>query len=154
MKTVRFLFNTLCQCMAEDLLEDGAHRKIGGPGHIIEIDESKFGKRNYNRGRIVVGKWVLEEFCRTTDECFLVECPNNRRDHHILFCLIKLYVSPDTTILTDKWRGYSALPQQGFVHLVVNHSRGFTPTHVKGCGFKQRYTCSVAMEGPVQTLKP
>ena len=37
----------------------GVMRKIGGPGHIIEIDESKFGKRKYNRGRRVMGKWVL-----------------------------------------------------------------------------------------------
>ena len=113
------------QCMAEDILEDGAHRKIGGPGHIIEIDESKFGKRKYNRGRRVVGKWILGGFCRTTDECFLVECPKNRRDHHTLLRLIKLYVAPGTIILTDKWKGYSALPRHGYVHLVVNHSRGF-----------------------------
>ena len=136
-KTVRSLFNALRQCMAEDLLEDGAHRKIGGPGHIIEIDESKFGKRKYNRGRRVVGKWILGGFCRTADECFLVECPNNRRDHHTLLCLIKLYVAPGTTTLTDKWRGYSALPRHGFVHLVLNHSRVFvdplTGVHTNTC---------------------
>ena len=136
-RTVRSLFNALRQCMAEDILEDGAHRKIGGPGHIIEIDESKFGKRKYNRGRRVVGKWILGGFCRTTDECFLVECPNNRRDHHTLLRLIKLYVAPGTTILTDKWKGYSALPRHGFVHLVVNHSRGFvdplTGVHTNTC---------------------
>ena len=32
---------------------------IGGPGSIIEIDESKFGKRKYNQGRYVEGHWVF-----------------------------------------------------------------------------------------------
>ena len=132
-KTIRSLFNTLRQCMAENLLEDGAHRKIGG--HIFEIDESKFGKPKYNRGRRVVGKWV--DYRRV----FLVECPNSRRDHHTLLRLIKVYVAPGTTILTDKWKGYSALPRHGCsvynVHLVANHSRDFvdplTGVHTNTC---------------------
>ena len=33
--------------------------KIGGPGHIVEIDESKIGKRKYNVGRTVEGPWLL-----------------------------------------------------------------------------------------------
>ncbi|KAI3656005.1 hypothetical protein MP638_002018, partial [Amoeboaphelidium occidentale] len=32
---------------------------IGGPGKIVEIDESKFGKRKFHRGRRVDGQWVL-----------------------------------------------------------------------------------------------
>ena len=47
---------------------------IGGQGVEVEIDESKFGKRKYNRGRVVDGHWVFGGMERTTGECFLVLC--------------------------------------------------------------------------------
>ena len=36
---------------------DSALQTIGGPGVIVEIDESKFGKRKHNRGHSVEGVW-------------------------------------------------------------------------------------------------
>ena len=33
--------------------------KIGGPMVEVEIDESKFGRRKYHRGRMVDGHWVF-----------------------------------------------------------------------------------------------
>ena len=136
-KTVRSLYKSLRQCMAEDLLENGARTKIGGPGHIVEIDESKFGKRKYNRGRRVLGKWILGGYCRTSRQCFLEECTGNKRDHHTLLRLIKKNVAPGTIILTDKWKAYNQLSRHGYTHLTVNHRTGFvdplTGTHTNTC---------------------
>ena len=38
---------------------DQLNHKIGGPGIIVQIDESKFGKRQYNWGKRVDGNWVF-----------------------------------------------------------------------------------------------
>ena len=41
-----------------DFLE-GSSQNIGGPNKIIEIDESKIGRRKYNRGHPVQGQAVF-----------------------------------------------------------------------------------------------
>ena len=38
---------------------DSVSEPLGGLGVIVEIDEVKFGKRKYHRGRLVEGHWVL-----------------------------------------------------------------------------------------------
>ena len=48
--------------MAEYILEHQQDFKIGGVGEIVEVDESKFGKRKYNTGKRVVGKWILGKY--------------------------------------------------------------------------------------------
>ncbi|KCZ81554.1 hypothetical protein H312_01007 [Anncaliia algerae PRA339] len=45
---------------------------IGGPGIIVEIDETKMGKRKYNRGRRAEGVWVIAGIERTTEKKIFV----------------------------------------------------------------------------------
>ena len=120
--TIKRLYDNLHERIAEDI-ETSA--KIGGPGTIVEIDEAKFGKRKYSRGRMVEGTWVLGGIQRHTDACFLVTCPGNKRDADTLIPLIKNFGRLGTTIITDKWKSYVNLDAHGYVHLDVNHSRNF-----------------------------
>ena len=39
--------------------EDLVGQQFGGEGKIVEIDESKFGKRKYNRGKRAKGHWAF-----------------------------------------------------------------------------------------------
>ncbi|XP_071633117.1 uncharacterized protein [Temnothorax longispinosus] len=69
--------------------------KLGGPNIIVEIDEAKIGKRKYNRGRIIDGKWIFGGYKR------------------------------GTTIMSDCWKSYNCLNSEGFQHLTINHSMNF-----------------------------
>ena len=46
--------------------------KIGGEGKVVQIDESKVGKRKYHRGHRVEGQWVFGGIEEDSRRCFLV----------------------------------------------------------------------------------
>eukprot|EP00731_Ephydatia_muelleri_P001467 Em0001g1467a len=97
--------------------------KIGGVGKVVEIDESKFGKRKYNRGRRREGQWVLGGVERGSEEMFMQIVPS--RDAATLLPVIIANVKPGTEIHTDEWRSYARLNRRGYVHHTVNHSIEF-----------------------------
>lgn len=97
--------------------------KIGGPGLTVQIDESKFGKRKYNKGRKVKGQWVLGGICSETNDVFLI--PVDKRDKETLIPLIVENVEQGSRIVTDCWAAYNDLQEHGFVHETVNHSENF-----------------------------
>ena len=51
------------EVMEDDLLSNPV--QIGGVGVIVEIDETKLGKRKYNRGHRVEGAWAFGGLERT-----------------------------------------------------------------------------------------
>ena len=84
---------------------------IGEPNVEVEIDESKFGKRKYNRGRTVDGHWV--------------------------FGNLQNFVRPGSIVYSDEWAAYNQLAATAACqHQTVNHSIHFvdpqTGAHTQG----------------------
>ncbi|KAF8771478.1 hypothetical protein HNY73_018897 [Argiope bruennichi] len=70
---------------------------IGGVGSTVEIDESKFGKMKYGRGR-------------TSKE---------------LVSVLKEWVLPGTEVISDCWKAYDCLKDEGFTQLQVQNNLHF-----------------------------
>jgi hypothetical protein len=98
-------------------------QKIGGPNKIVEIDESKFGRRKYNRGHPIKGQWVFGGVERESGRTFFVPVPD--RFAETLLAVICDWTVPGTTVISDCWGAYYDLEEHGYPHLTVNHSIGF-----------------------------
>jgi transposase-like protein len=106
---------------------EGSSVKIGGPNRTVEIDESKFGRRKYHRGHPVKGQWVFGGVERESGETFLVPVPDRTAD--TLMTVIRDWIEPCTTVISDSWAAYRNLDAQGYTHRTVNHSIQFVNPH-------------------------
>ena len=106
-KNSRKLKNEFRETLTVWLVENSS--KIGGPGDIIEIDESVFGRR---QGPITKTRWVLWGICRRPKECLLKVV--DKRNANAPNCAILDNLEPGTTIVTDMWCGYNSLQQYGY----------------------------------------
>jgi len=98
---------------------------LGGQGSVVEIDEAKIGHRKYNRGRWVDGFWVFGGFERGSGRTFLVPVPS--RDSDTLFSLIKTWIRPGTTIMSDCRRAYDCLPKAFSTEELITHKISSIP---------------------------
>lgn len=96
---------------------------MGGPGHVVQIDESVITKRKYNRGRLVPEKWVIGIYDVTSKKGYVKYVENRSAD--TLIPVIREVVRLGTEIWTDEWRAYRRLNTMGYTHRTVNHSRNF-----------------------------
>lgn len=100
--------------------------KIGGPGIVVEIDETVITKRKYNRGALrAEEQWYFGGVERGSNRCFI--CPVDRRDAATLLPIIQLFILPGTIIMSDKWAAYNRIDQlpELYEHYSVNHSENF-----------------------------
>jgi transposase-like protein len=101
--------------------------KIGGPNKTVEIDESKFGRRKYHRGHPVKGQWMFGGVERESGKTFLV--PVKDRTADTVLTIIRDWIEPGTTVISDCWGAYHNLGSQGYAHRTVNHSLHFRDPH-------------------------
>ncbi|KAL4121095.1 hypothetical protein QTP88_013669 [Uroleucon formosanum] len=50
---------------------------------------------------------------------------NMNRNATILLAIIKEWIKPGTTIISDCWKAYNTLNNEGYTHMTVNHSLHF-----------------------------
>jgi transposase-like protein len=121
--TIADYFDYFRKLVADSL--DTQDFKIGGNGIIVEVDESKFGKRKYHRGHSVEGVWIFGGVERTEErKLFLVQVED--RTAETLLALIERHIHPGSIIYSDLWRGYARIEEDlQMRHYTVNHSVGF-----------------------------
>lgn len=82
--------------------------EISGPAVIVETDGSKFGKRKCNR-------------CREKVASFVVVIDRRKK----LLKIVRRIVLFRLIIMSNCWKMYICLLDQGFIYLSVNHSMTF-----------------------------
>jgi transposase-like protein len=105
---------------------ESVEEQIGGEGIVVEIDESKFGKRMYHKGHRVKGVWVVGGVERTeARRIFAIRVQD--RKALTMYNIIKTYVLPGSIIHTDCWAGYTKEDMDELLmeHRTVNHTYHF-----------------------------
>ena len=99
---------------------------IGGPGIVVEVDETKMGKRKYNRGHRVDGAWVIVGVEVGTSERGVFAEVVVDRSAETIAGVLERHIAEGSTLHTDCWKGYGLISERfGIQHFTVNHSVGF-----------------------------
>lgn len=97
-------------------------RKLGGPGRVVEIDESLFFKGKYNIGHWErQQQWVFGMVERGSPKMQVVVVPNRNQD--TLLNQIVQWVEDNSMIMSDMWAAYNGIANlpNNYIHQAVNH---------------------------------
>ena len=125
--SVASLFHKLRQICSLDI--DRKSLKLGGPGKIIEIDESLYAKVKHSKGKDLIRPqvWtfglVQRKDSQSNGKCYFEVVPN--REATTLLAIIYEKVASGSTIYSDCWSSYEKISKLGFQHHTVNHSYNF-----------------------------
>ena len=111
------------------------HIQIGGEGVTVELDESVVAQRKYNCSQFIKEKWVFDGYAPTSGGVFLELVPD--RSASTLLPLVRKYVVPGSTIITDKWKSYCGISKMEveprYLHQEVDHSKNFVDPKTGAC---------------------
>ena len=105
--------------------------KLGGPGKVVEIDESLMFKKKHNVGHHVDQRWVFGMYDTDRKNGYLEYV--QQRDEATLVPIIQEWILPGTIIHSDGWRAYANLGNLGYIHQVVNHNQNFLDPVTGAC---------------------
>ncbi|EGZ26929.1 hypothetical protein PHYSODRAFT_257615 [Phytophthora sojae] len=92
--------------------------QVGGEGHVVEIDETSLKKKSkYNRGKHYPDVWLFGGVDKTTNKRFGILTYSNRTKP-VLTTIIKQYIKPGTTIMSDQYASYVSVNQK---HTLANY---------------------------------
>jgi len=118
---------------------EGEGAQLGGIGAegeriIVEVDESKFGKRKHNRGRRVTANWVVGMVEKIPQRrCAMVVV--HKREASVCMAVIGKCVKPGSIMHSDSWGGRNPISKQtdkNCKHYKLIHSKEFVVKHSDG----------------------
>ena len=155
-KTIVDYYNFLREICSAALIQDTC--MFGGPGVIVEVDETVITKRKYNRGRHIPEQWVFGMYCTRLRRGMMWFVPNRKAE--TLLPYIQKYIIPGSIVMTDCSNSYFRVGELGYKHETVNHSLNFSDPLTGACtngveGFWSRCKKRLRrLNGSTKNLKP
>uniref|UniRef100_A0A0X3QA71 Putative transposase-like protein HI_1328.1 n=1 Tax=Schistocephalus solidus TaxID=70667 RepID=A0A0X3QA71_SCHSO len=97
--------------------------QLGGKDIEVQADETMVARQKNNKGRERRQYWVVGMY-DTSIRKAVFEHVNNRSGP-ALNTVITQWFAKESVVVTDEWKAYSRLPEEGYKHFTVNHSKNF-----------------------------
>lgn len=102
---------------------------LGGPRHVVQVDESFLFRAKYNVGRVLATQrnemWTFGGIDVVTGKRFALLVPD--RTHTTLTSVMRKFIRPGTHLFSDGWSAYNNCAEElGFAsHMVIIHKVHF-----------------------------